>query len=210
MTKRTDVSDLNQLDGALTQILEETWEMFLKDAFLYLLAGLICTLVVGLSLGVLGGVALVGFARLIELRRQGHAAGAAVVFSGFEFFLPATGALLVIALGVSLGLVLLVLPGLFLLSAWSFTFCAMARENLGAGEALSRSYGIFREHALIVVVLLIVLGIVNTVAGMLIFAQLLSIPYSLIALSVTYEKLGANSATKATRHAEGMSPHRIP
>jgi hypothetical protein len=204
------VSDLNQLDRTLTQILEETWEILWKDAFLYLLAGLLCTVLVGISLGVLGGVALVGFALLIERRRQGHDVGPAVVFSGFEFFVPATLALVVMLVGVSLGLVLLVLPGLFLLAAWSLTFCAMARERLTAGEALARSYGIFRDHALIVVVLLIVLGLVNSIAGVLIFAQLISIPYSLIALSVAYDKLSATSPVKdASRHADGMSPHRV-
>src|SRR5690606_18509843 len=109
-------------------IFEEAWETLWKDAFLYLIAGLLSALLVGISLGVLGGVVWVGFALLIERRKQGHDVGPVAMFSGFGHFIPATLAFAILVVGVSVGLVLLVLPGLFLFAAWSLTFCAMARE----------------------------------------------------------------------------------
>ncbi len=191
------MSDLNQLDRELTRILEESWDVFWKDVLVYLLATVVCALLIAGSLGILSGVAAVGFSMLVHRRLGGEEVGASTVFSGFSHLVGATIASLVIFVGVSIGLLLLLLPGLFLLAAWSMTFQAMAEENLGAGEAMARSYQVFKKHALLVVVLLIVLAVLNTVAGALLFLPLLTTPYSAIALSVAYRRLADGSAQGA-------------
>lgn len=189
------MSDLNQLDRTLTRILEESWEVFWKDVLVYLLATVLSAVLIAASLGILSGVVAVGFSLLVHRRLAGEEAGASTIFAGFSHLMGATIAALIIFVGVSLGLLLLLLPGLFLLAAWSMTFHAMAVENLGAGEAMSRSYRVFKEHSLLIVVLLILLAVVNSIAGTLIFLPLLTTPYSAIAVSIAYERLAASSTS---------------
>lgn len=190
------MSDLNQSDRVLIEILEESWKVFWKDVLVYLLAAVICAVLLALSLGLLSGTLAVGFALLIRRLRNGENVGASAVLEGFSHFFGATLATLVILLGVTVGLALLVLPGLFLTAAWSMTFHAMATEDLGAGAALSRSYKVFKEHSLIIVLLLIVLGVLNTIASALLLAALLAVPYSAIAISIAYEKLVSRSPAR--------------
>lgn len=188
------MSDLSQQDRVLTDILEESWEIFRKDLLVYLIAAVICAILIGLSLGILSGTMAVGLCLLVRRLRNGEEAGATSVLDGFSHFLSSTLATLVILIGVTVGLALLVLPGLFLMAAWSMTFHAMAFENLGVGAALARSYDIFKQNSLLVVLLLIVLGLLNTLSSVLVLTGLLTVPYSAIALSVAYDKLAQKSA----------------
>ena len=81
------------------------------------------------------------------------------------------------------------------------TFQAMAIDGLGMGAALSRSYELFKQNALLLVVLLIIIGLLNAVASVLLLTCLLTVPYSAIALTIAYEKL----ARAQTVQAEGGS-----
>jgi hypothetical protein len=202
------MSDLNQLDRVLTKILEESWEVLWKDAFLYVLAALVYVALVACSLGIFSGIATVGFCILIQRRRLGQEVGVLTILSGFGFALSSTLAMLIMFVGITIGTLLLVLPGLFLMAAWSFTFYAMAAEDLGPGAALGRSYGIFREHALLVIVLLIVLAIVNTVGGAVFVGQLLTIPYSMIAMAIAFEKLAGAELPQG--QATAPQPFAVP
>lgn len=201
------MADLNQLDRVLTSILEESWEIFWKDVLVYLLAAVLCAVLVTLSLGLLSGSLAVGFALLVQRRRSGEDVGASTVLVGLSHFFGATVASIVIALCVTLGLSLLLLPGLFLMAAWSMTFQAMALEALGVGAALSRSYEVFKENSLLIVSLLIVLGLLNTLSSLLLLTALLSVPYSGVALTVAYSRLANKSA--APNPAEPLKPYSV-
>jgi hypothetical protein len=79
-------------------------------------------------------------------------------------------------LGIALGLVLLVIPGLFLLSRWFLITPAIVVEGRSAGESFGRSWELTRGHAwstlgLIVLTFLIVI-IGGAVVGALITAVL--------------------------------------
>lgn len=185
------LADLNQADRFLTTILEDAWRLFWKDALVYIVALLLAAVVTTLSLGLLGGVMAVGFARMVRRLRAGESVGVLTVFSGFSHFVPATLATLVIAVGVTIGLFLLVIPGLFLLCAWSMTFVAMEAEDLSAGAALSRSYDLFKNHMVLVALLTLVLVVINAVAGTFVITAILAVPYTSIALVLAFEQMSA-------------------
>ncbi len=75
---------------------------------------------------------------------------------------------LLAAIGIVLGFILLVVPGLYLLTRWSLIAPALIVEDLAAGQSFSRSHELVRGHGWQVFGLLIVLFIINVVVGGLI------------------------------------------
>ena len=66
--------------------------------------------------------------------------------TGFRLFFPVLGVSLVVFLGVLLGLIALVIPGLMLLTAWLVAVPAVAIEREGVREGLARSTELTRGH----------------------------------------------------------------
>lgn len=58
---------------------------------------------------------------------------------GMAFFWPAVGVGLVSNIGIGLGLVLLIVPGLFLMTLWAVALPALVASGKGVGAALSES-----------------------------------------------------------------------
>jgi hypothetical protein len=122
---------------------------------------------------------------------------------GLSRLFPLIVAYIVMSIGIGLGLVLLVIPGIFLAVKWSMTFPALVAERAGAFAAMGRSWDLTRGHwwrtfgALIVVVLIsfvlafaILVGLGAAVASSdsiseLAFAVLITI-VTIIVLAVLY------------------------
>jgi hypothetical protein len=130
--------------------------------------------------------------------------------------LPALIAAGIIAgLGIAIGLVLLIVPGLFLLTIWSMLVPVIVIEGRSAGESFARSREVVRGHGwhvfgLIVVTFLLVaiasglIGLVfsplpdflDTWLGSLV-AHSLTIPFAAAALTTAYFKLTAGEQAPA-------------
>lgn len=93
--------------------------------------------------------------RLLDIARRGLAV------------LPvAVAAVIMSTLGIALGLVLLVVPGIILALRWAVAAQAAAIENNGWQNALRRSRELTRENYLHVLALLIVAGVIATLINM--------------------------------------------
>jgi hypothetical protein len=112
-------------------------------------------------------------------------------------------------LGIAVGLVLLIVPGLFLLTIWSMLVAVIVIEGRSAGEAFGRSREIVRGHGWEVFGLIIVTFVIVAVASgviSLLFAPLpdffdiwlgslvghsLTVPFAAAALTTAYFQLTA-------------------
>lgn len=87
----------------------------------------------------------------------------------FERVRPKLGALILAGilagLGIVIGFLLLIVPGLYLLTRWSMIAPALLLENLSAGESFTRSHELVKDRAWPVFGLLILLFIINVVVG---------------------------------------------
>ena len=85
---------------------------------------------------------------------------------------PKLGALILAgvlgAIGIVVGFLLVIVPGLYLLTRWSMIAPALVIEDLSAGESFSRSHELVRGRAWPVFGLLIVLFLINVIAGLVI------------------------------------------
>jgi uncharacterized membrane protein YjfL (UPF0719 family) len=77
---------------------------------------------------------------------------------------------IVAGLGIAVGFVLLVLPGLFLLTRWSLIAPSVVLENRSAGEALSRSWELVKGHSWTVFGVILVAAILSGLASSVIAA----------------------------------------
>lgn len=120
------------------------------------------------------------------------------------------------AIGIGIGFVLLIIPGLFLLTIWSMLAPVIVLEGRSAGESFTRSREIVRGHgwtifALIIITFLIV-GIASSVIR-LVFAPLpdfldawlgsliahsLTVPFAAAVLTTAYFRLTSPAPAGAT------------
>jgi hypothetical protein len=116
------------------------------------------------------------------------------------------------AIGIGIGLILLIIPGLFLLTIWSMVIPVVVIESRSAGEAFSRSREVVRGNGwsvlgLIIVVFLLVA--ITSIIVRLIFSPLpnfievwlgslladsLTVPFAAAALTTAYFKLVGQEA----------------
>ena len=112
-------------------------------------------------------------------------------------------------LGIAVGLILLIVPGLFLLTIWSMLVAVIVIEGKSAGESFGRSREIVRGHGWQVFGLIIVTFVIVAVASgviSLLFSPLpdffdiwlgslvghsLTVPFAAAALTTAYFKLTA-------------------
>ena len=126
---------------------------------------------------------------LKKIRRE--AAGVEAAFTGFRAAFPhlvIAGFLKILLTG--LGFVCLILPGIYLLVAWTFTFPLIIDKRLDFWPAMNLSRKLISKHwwkfmaFLIVLALINLLGLVALVVGLFI-----SLPISLAALAYAYDDI---------------------
>jgi hypothetical protein len=110
-------------------------------------------------------------------------------------------------LGIALGLVLLIVPGLFLLTIWAVIAPVIVVENSRALDAFGRSRELVRGHGWTVFGIVVIVGLLSAIASSLLqaafsflplfleilvgstIAQAVVAPFGAIALAITYFRL---------------------
>lgn len=102
---------------------------------------------------------------LVEFDDEDPASFGEVLGGGLRYFLPMFGLNIVWSLAVGLGLVLLIIPGAFLIVIWSTSVPVLVAENSGVGGAFSRSSALSSGHRLEILITLIVFSIIHVALG---------------------------------------------
>jgi hypothetical protein len=128
---------------------------------------------------------------------------------------PLIGASLLAALGIAFGFVLLIIPGLWLLTIWAVIAPVIVVERRRALESFGRSRELVRGHGWTVFGIVVIAGLLSGIATTLLqaafsflprfleiligstIAQAAVAPFSAIAIAITYFRL---------REAESVSP----
>ena len=101
------------------------------------------------------------------LRGQPVALGDAVQ-KGFARFLPILGLVILFFLGVWVGLILLVIPGIMLMVAWSVSVAACVVEGTGPVASLKRSAALTKGHRWKIFGIFLLIWIASIIVGALI------------------------------------------
>ena len=187
MTESTRSEDVVQ------NTLGEAWRLFTNDFVLWIIAGLLMIVVTIVSLGILSGPMTVGFIMLVERRRQGEPGSATDIFDGFSHFGASLVAFILVSIGVMIGLVLLVLPGLLFALAMAFTFHAIALDDEDATSAMAKSFEIIKQNLALATVFLVIVLVLSGIGGATMFGSLLTTPFTLILMTLAYHRLADTS-----------------
>jgi hypothetical protein len=136
--------------------------------------------------------------------------------SAFQVLGPVIVASILLGLGIGLGLVLLIVPGLILMTIWAVTIPAVVIERRSPIEAFGRSRELVRGHGWQVFAVVIVLAILQEVARRVLIAVFSGIgdfvggAIGLLIANVLFAPLGAIAATvlylELRRIKEGTAP----
>jgi len=216
-------------------VLDEAWTLFTRFFLRFFVLALIVFAVVNLVFALIvealstdsGGtvvlLAILGFATAVvgttwlqgalvyavqDARDGSFDATVGEVFSRVSpAILPLLVAGLLAGLGIAVGLVLLIVPGLFLLTIWAVIAPVIVIEKTPALEAFGRSRELVRGHAWTVFGIVIITGLLTGIASGILqaafsflpefleilvggtIAQAIVAPFSAIALAVTYFRL---------------------
>jgi hypothetical protein len=222
-------------DVSIGAVLDESWTLFTRfflrffliAAIVFGTLNLICALVataisndndgaaillaaVGFAAAIVGATWLQGaFVYAVQDARDGtFEATIGEVFTRVSSSIVSlVGAGLLAGLGVALGLIALVIPGLFLLTIWAVIAPVIVIERRRALEAFGRSRALVRGHGWTVFAIVVITGLLSVVAATLLqaafsslpeflqifvgstIAQAVVAPFGAIALAVTYFRL---------------------
>jgi hypothetical protein len=225
-------------------VLDESWTLytrffarfFLVAAAVFLVPNLVTALVavslddegIGLALAALVNavIGIVGYfwvqGALVEAAADVHDGKQDLDFGElFARVRPSLPALIIAGLlaglGIAVGLILLIVPGLYLLTRWALIIPVIVLEKRRAGEAFGRSHELVKGHGwtvfgiLVIVFLLaaIVGGIISGILGAILndflgfwlgntIANAIVTPFVAIALTVVYLQLTAGRPSELT------------
>ncbi len=184
----TDVTP-ESLESFLGAVLRESWELFKKNALVFVLASIVATLAAVVTFGILAGPVFVGLIEIVRRAQRAEPVQIGDVFNRFDSFLPSAIALLLIGLAVCIGSFLLVAPGLLAALFSGFTLHAIAYERLSAIDAIKRSFQIVKDHFIQSIALFVLISVAQAIGGAVVLGLLLVLPLSIIASTLAYQRM---------------------
>jgi uncharacterized membrane protein len=123
-------------------------------------------------------------------RAAGEDVDQALLWAYFPKALKLLGTYILIMVAVIIGLVLLVIPGIYLAFSYTFALVLVADKNLGMWEAMEVSRKAISKRWFSFVGLLLLLGVVNLIAFVPLGIGLIwSIPWTIITMGEVYRNM---------------------
>jgi len=186
-------------------ILGESWRIYVRDIVVLVIATLVAGLLTIVTIGILGGAMYAGlYLMVIERLRDGTAPRVGDVFDCMDRWLQLFGTTLALVILIAIGLVLFVVPGVYMIVIWAFVLPLMAEKRLNFSEARAASKTLvggagFWTVFVVLLVLTIVTEVASSVIGFVLnpfhlypiggLVSLLTTPFSIIGTTVVYFRL---------------------
>src|SRR5512140_3226441 len=145
----------------LKHLLGEAWWLFAANPPLHVASALIVLVGTLVTCGLAGPALFVGYIRLIDRARRGEPAEAKEVLDGLASFSPAFITGVAQALGVAVGSIFVVLPGLAVGCATAYALWSVALDQQAPAAALTAAVRIARHSLPSLLLLLLVALILN-------------------------------------------------
>lgn len=166
------------------------WQMVKADIGTYILLALVLTALSSMVPIIIQGPLIAGFQIFCMKKMMGRQAEFADLFKGFNYFVPALVASLVISLFVGIGTVLCIIPGLVVAAMYKFTYLFIVDKRMDFWPAMQSSHAIVKNDYfgftmfLLLMFLVDLLGVVCCIVGVFV-----AIPVTLAAITVAYSEI---------------------
>ena len=174
------------------------WELTLQFIVSLVLMTLVMSVVAAMTLGILAPTMMAGYMQsILSMVREGREPRIQDLFSEMRLFLPLLAFGIVVLIGVTIGFMLLVIPGFLVIIAVSFCCLymlpLMTDKKLGLVEAIKQSYNMavrdnIPEHIVVVILFLAISGIGSSFLVGFLFTQ----PLATTFLLSVYDEKTAN------------------
>lgn len=182
-------------DRFVLSVSQDTWEVFRRDPVIFLLASLVGTAISVVTLGLLTVPMFAGTVEMVRASRRGEPLAIGMLFSRMDTLVPGAIAFFIVGLGVVLGMLLLVIPGLVVALFCCWTAHVITYERSSGVDAIRRSVQLVRENLVHTLAVLFAVVVVSAIANMLVVGMLLAAPLTQIALTLAYERMAEVTPT---------------
>ncbi len=172
-----------------------TWSAFSRNAIPFIVATAVLVLGVTLSLTLLTGPLMIGMIHMSSRALNGEPVELRHLGEGFRRIGKPILTWLIILFAVSLGLMLLVLPGVVLSVLWLYSLWFVAREDQLPSDALRSSWRLVRAHLPSTVLLALMLVVLNVIGSFLVIGVFVALPLSVLLVTASFEQLTGGAKT---------------
>jgi uncharacterized membrane protein len=166
------------------------WDLVKADMGNFVLLGLVFLALNGMVPLILQGPLMAGFSIYCMKKIFGRPADFSDLFKGFNFFVPALVASLVIALFSFAGTLLCIIPGLVVAAMYKFTYLFIVDKRMDFWQAMQASHNVVRNDYFGFTMFLILMALVNLLGVLCcIVGLLVSIPVTFAAITIAYHEL---------------------
>jgi len=168
----------------------EGWDLVKADLGNFVLLTLVFMVLTSAVPVILQGPLIAGFEIFTMKKLFGRRAEFADLFTGFNFFVPTLVASLVIALFVTFGTLLCIIPGLVLAAMYNFTYLFIVDKRMDFWPAMQASHEVVKRDYfgftmfLVLMILIQLLGLLCCVVGLL-----ATMPIMFTATTIAYKEI---------------------
>ncbi|MBZ5624814.1 MAG: zinc ribbon domain-containing protein [Acidobacteriia bacterium] len=166
------------------------WEMVKADIGNYILMALVFLALISVVPVIIQGPLMAGFHIYCMKRILNRPAEFADLFKGFNFFVPALVASLLIGLFSFAGTLLCIIPGLVVAAMYNFTYLFIVDKRMDFWPAMQASHAVVKNDYfgftmfLLLTALVNLLGLVCCIVGVLV-----TVPLTFAAITVAYKEI---------------------
>jgi uncharacterized membrane protein len=166
------------------------WKMVTADLGNFMLVTLVFVLVNSVASIVTQGPLQVGFHAFCAKKMYNRRPELGELFKGFDFFLPAFVAALLIGVFVFAGTLVCIIPGLVVASMYKFTYLFIFDKRMDFWPAMQASHDVVKNDYFGFTIFLLAMAGIN-ILGFLacIVGLLVTIPLSVAAITIAYQEL---------------------
>jgi uncharacterized membrane protein len=166
------------------------WDMVKEDMGTFFLLAVVFAVLNSAVPLILQGPLFIGFHIFCIKKLLGRRAEFADLFKGFNFFVPALVASLLIGLFTFAGSLLCIIPGLVIGAMYKFTYLFILDKRMDFWQAMQASHAIVKQDYFgFTMFLLAMIGVVLLGAICLVVGVFVAIPVTVAAITVAYREI---------------------
>jgi uncharacterized membrane protein len=170
--------------------ISEGWQLVKADIGTFFLVALVFAVLNGFVPLILQGPLMVGFHLFCAKKILGRRAEFADLFTGFNFFVPALVAALVISVFTFAGTLLCIIPGFVVAAMYKFTYLFIVDKRMDFWPAMEASHAIVKQDYFGFTMFLLALVLVNLLGAICcIIGVFVSIPVTIAAITFAYKEI---------------------
>lgn len=170
-------------------IFKSGWNIYIISTLAYVAVNLLAQIVPFGGL-IIAGPMLVGLYLVIGDHYTGKEFNLRRLFGGFAYFTPACLAYITTTIFTTIGLFMLIIPGIIIASWYMFTYLFIIDRDMEFWPAMEASRRVAFEDMLGFALFFLSIGIINIIGVVFLFVGILvTIPISIIATFVAYKQL---------------------